>query len=162
MPQLELSSYISQMFWLLLSFCVLWFLLSTFIVPKLADVVEQRKRKINEYVQRADALNAQAQNSLEKYNETISLAEKQAEESKNKSKEELKAYLQKTEADMSERLNKKIADNEFLLATEKNNTLQQIEVIAQDLAYQIVQKLGFANISKQDIAALTHKDKANG
>ncbi len=162
MPQLELSSYISQMFWLLLSFCVLWFLLSTFIVPKLADVVEQRKRKINEYVQRADALNAQAQNSLEKYNETISLAQKQAEESKNKSKEELKAYLQKTEADMSERLNKKIADNEFLLATEKNNTLQQIEVIAQDLAYQIVQKLGFANISKQDIAALTHKDKANG
>ena len=162
MPQLELSSYISQMFWLLLSFCVLWFLLSTFIVPKLADVVEQRKRKINEYVQRADALNAQAQNSLEKYNETISLAQKQAEENKNKSKEELKAYLQKTEADMSERLNKKIADNEFLLATEKNNTLQQIEVIAQDLAYQIVQKLGFANISKQDIAALTHKDKANG
>ena len=162
MPQLELSSYISQMFWLLLSFCVLWFLLSTFIVPKLADVVEQRKRKINEYVQRADALNAQAQNSLEKYNETISLAQKQAEESKNKSKEELKAYLQKTEADMSERLNKKIADNEFLLATEKNNTLQQIEVIAQDLAYQIVQKLGFANISKRDIAALTHKDKANG
>ena len=162
MPQLDVSSYISQMFWLLLSFCVLWFLLSAFIVPKLADVVEQRKRKIDEYVQKAEALNAQAQQSLEKYNETIAMAEKQAEEDKNKGKEELKAYLQKTEANMAERLNKKIADNEFMLATEKSNTLQQIEVIAQDLAYQIVQKLGFANIRKQDIAELAQKDKANG
>lgn len=162
MPQLDVSSYISQMFWLLLSFCALWFLLSTFIVPKLADVVEQRKRKIDEYVQKAEALNAQAQKSLEKYNETISFAEQQAEEDRNKGKEELKAYLQKTEADMAVNLNKKIADNEFMLATEKSNTLQQIEVIAQDLAYQIVQKLGFANIRRQDIAALTHKDKING
>ncbi|MBR6355406.1 MAG: hypothetical protein IKR92_01000 [Alphaproteobacteria bacterium] len=162
MPQLDVSSYISQMFWLLLSFCALWFLLSTFIVPKLADVVEQRKRKIDEYVQKAEALNAQAQKSLEKYNETISLAEQQAEEDRNKGKEELKAYLQKTEADMAVNLNKKIADNEFMLATEKSNTLQQIEVIAQDLAYQIVQKLGFTNIRKQDIAALTPKDKING
>lgn len=162
MPQLDVSSYISQMFWLLLSFCVLWFLLATFIVPKLADVVEQRKRKIDEYVQKAEALNTQAQKSLEKYNETILLAEQQAEEDRNKGKEELKAYLQKTEADMAENLNKKIADNEFMLATEKNNTLQQIEVIAQDLAYQIVQKLGFSNIHKKDIAALTPKDKING
>lgn len=162
MPQLDVSSYISQMFWLLLSFCALWFLLSVFIVPKLADVVEQRKRKIDEYVQKAEALNAQAQKSLEKYNETIAMAEKQAEADKNKGKEELKAYLQKTEANMAERLNKKIADNEFMLATEKSNTLQQIEVIAQDLAYQIVQKLGFANIRRQDIAELAQKDKANG
>lgn len=162
MPQLDVSSYISQMFWLLLSFCALWFLLSVFIVPKLADVVEQRKRKIDEYVQKAEALNAQAQKSLEKYNETIAMAEKQAEADKNKGKEELQAYLQKTEANMAEHLNKKIADNEFMLATEKSNTLQQIEVIAQDLAYQIVQKLGFANIRRQDITELAQKDKANG
>lgn len=162
MPQLDVSSYISQMFWLLLSFCALWFLLSVFIVPKLADIAEQRKRKIDEYVQKAESLNAEAQKSIEKYNETIALAEKQAEADKLKSKEELKAYLQKTESDMSASLNKKLAENEFMLATEKNNTLQQIEVIAQDLALQIVQKIGFSNISKQDIAKLIYKDKANG
>lgn len=162
MPQLDVSSYISQMFWLLLSFCVLWFLLSVFIVPKLADIVEQRKRKIDDYVQKAEALNAQAQNSLKKYNDTIALAEQQIEENKSKSKEELKAYLQKTESDMSKSLNKKIADNEFMLATEKNNTLQQIEVIAQDLAFQIVQKLGFTHINRRDIIELSQKDKTNG
>lgn len=162
MPQLDLSSYISQAFWLLLSFCSLWFLLSVFIVPKLADVVERRKRKIDEYLQKAEALNAQAQKSLEKYHETLSLAESQAQQEIQRGKDELKAYLQKTESDLSATLNKKIADNEFMLATEKTNTLQQIEVIAQDLAYQIVQKLGFANISRQDIAETAQKGKSNG
>ena len=49
-----------------------------------------------------------------------------------------------------------------MLATEKNTTLQQIEVIAEDLAYQIVQKLGFNNISKQDIANLAQEEKLHG
>lgn len=162
MPQLELSSYFSQMFWLLLTFCALWFVVSVFIMPKLTDITEQRRRKIDEYLQSAEALNAKAQSSLEKYNETISLAEKQAAEEKTKAKEKLKASLQKAESDMTAELNKKLADNEFLLATEKNNTLQQIEIIAQDLAYQIVQKLGFSNIKRQDIADVAQKGKVNG
>lgn len=162
MPQLDLSTYVSQIFWLLLSFCVLWFFVSVFITPKLANIIEQRKRKIDEYVQKAEALNRQAQESLNKYHEAISAAEKQAEQEKEKNKEQLRAYLQKTEADMSESLNQKIADNEFMLAKEKKNTLQQIEVIAQDLAYQIVQKLGFQNIKPQDIADIAQKEKLNG
>lgn len=162
MPQLDLSSYISQAFWLLLSFCALWFLLSVFIVPKLADVIERRKRKIDDYLQKAEVLNGKAKESLDKYHKTLSLAESQAQQEIQRGKDELKAYLQKTESELSATLNKKIADNEFMLATEKTNTLQQIEVIAQDLAYQIVQKLGFTAISRQDIAETATKGKFNG
>ncbi|MBR1825494.1 MAG: hypothetical protein IJ770_02800 [Alphaproteobacteria bacterium] len=162
MPQLELSSYFSQAFWLLLSFCTLWFLLSVFIVPKLADVIERRKRKIDEYLQKAENLNAKAQESLDKYRKTLDSAEKQAQEEIQHGKDELKAYLQKTESDLTAALNQKIADNEFMLATEKTNTLQQIEIIAEDLAFQIVQKLGFINISRRDIADIAQKGKTNG
>ncbi len=162
MPQLDLSSYISQAFWLLLSFCMLWLLLSTFVVPKLADTIEQRKRKIDEYLQKAETLNTQAQKSLEKYHTTLDLAEKQAQAEILHGKEELKAYLHKAESDLSAELNQKIADNEFMLATQKANTLQNIEVMAQDLAYQITQKLGFVNISRQDIADTAQKEKVNG
>lgn len=53
---------------------------------------------------------------------------------------------------LNERLNKQIADSEFKLATEKKETLQQIESLSQNLAFEIVQKLGFTQISKEDIA----------
>jgi len=162
MPQLDPSSYISQVFWLLTSFCLLWFLLAVFVMPKIADVVEQRKRKIDEYIQKADALNLQAKASLERYQDTLAEAEKSARQEIDTGKKELKEYLQNAESDLAGELNKKIADNEFTLATEKRETLQQIDAIAQDLAYEIVQKLGFSKISKADIAQVAVKDKAHG
>jgi F-type H+-transporting ATPase subunit b len=131
-------------------------------MPKLTDVIEQRKRKIDDYVQKADALSAAAKASLNKYNETLASAKANAEQKLNNGKVELKNQLSEKEQKMTEELNKKIADNEFLLASEKKDTMLQIENIAQDLAYNILQKLGFANISHQDIAAIAQKEKENG
>ena len=162
LPQLDLSTYSSQIFWLLLCFCLLWLMVSVFITPKIADVVEQRKRKINEYIKKADSLNSQAKLALDNYNETLAQAEKKAEQEIAKEQNKLKDYLKNTENKMSAELNKKIADNEFILAKEKKNTLQQIESIAEDLAFDIVQKLGFSAITRQDIAKVSQKDKANG
>ena len=162
LPQLDLSTYSSQIFWLLLCFCLLWFMVSVFVTPKIADVVEQRKRKINEYIKKADSLNSQAKLALDNYNETLAQAEKKAEQEIAKEQNALKDYLKNTENKMSAELNKKIADNEFILAKEKKNTLQQIESIAENLAFDIVQKLGFSAITRQDIAKVSQKDKVNG
>ena len=63
---------------------------------------------------------------------------------------------------MTAQLNKKIADNEFLLASEKKETLLQIEDISKDLAYSILQKLGFTKITHQDLMQISLKDKDNG
>ena len=162
MPQLDWSTFISQAFWLLVCFCTLWFLLSRFIMPKLADIIEQRKRKIDDYVQKADALSTAAKTSLNKYTETLASAKADAEEKLNNGKVELKNQLSETERKMTAELNQKIADNEFLLASEKKDTMLHIENIAQDLAYNILQKLGFTNISHQDVAVIAQKEKDNG
>jgi F-type H+-transporting ATPase subunit b len=162
MPQLDWSTFLSQAFWLIVCFCTLWFLLSEFVMPKLANVVEQRKRKIDDYVQKADALSAAAKASLNKYNETLATAKAEAEKKLNDGKIEIKNQLSETERKMTAELNQKIADNEFLLASEKKDTMLQIENIAQDLAYNILQKLGFVNISQHDVAMIAQKEKENG
>lgn len=162
MPQLDWSTFVSQAFWLLVCFCTLWFLLSKLVTPKLADVIEQRKRKIDDYIQKADALNTAAKVSLNKYNETLANAKVDAEKKLGDGRLELKAKLAETEQNMTAELNKKIADNEFLLASEKKDTMLQIENISQDLAYSILQKLGFAGISRQDIANVAQREKNNG
>lgn len=162
MPQLDLSTYISQAFWLLICFCMLWFLLATFVTPKLSDIIEQRKRKIDEYIQKADKLNLQAKDSLNKYNAAFEQAKQQAEQELTQGKTELKAYLNNAEGQLVAKLNQKIADNEFMLAKEKKDTLLQIETIAQDLAFSIVQKLGFSNIKKQEIIEISQREVNNG
>ena len=108
MPQLDPSSYVSQIFWLLVCFCSLWGLLSVFVIPKIADIIEQRKRKIDEYVQKADALNLQAKTSLEKYHDTLAEAEKTSQQEVAKGNQELKEDLQTAASDLTKNLNKKI------------------------------------------------------
>ncbi len=162
MPQLDWSTYLSQAFWLLVCFCALWILLANLVTPKLADVIEQRKRKINDYVEKAEQLNRQAQNSLLKYQQTLAEAQAQAQKQLDIGRAELKAKLDAKAAKMTKEINQKIADSELVLATEKQETLQQIEAISQDLAYHIVQKLGFSNISKKDIVLIALEEKDNG
>lgn len=161
MPQLDPSSYVSQLFWMLICFCGLWWLLATFVVPKIADIIEQRKRKIDEYIQKADALNQRAKESLDKYHAILNEAEQTSHAEMQKGRDELQRYLHNAEADLSKKLNRKIADSEFTLAKEKKDTMLQIENIAVDLAFEIVQKLGFKKIKRQDVSALAVKDRAH-
>ena len=78
MPQLDISTYISQAFWVILCFCFLWFFLAVFITPKIADIQEQRKRKIYDYLQKAENLNNQAKLVLENYQNSLDSAKKKA------------------------------------------------------------------------------------
>ena len=159
MPQLDLSTYISQAFWLLVSFCTLWALLSFFVTPKIANVIEQRKRKIDDYIQKAEKLNTKTKDSLDKYNQALEIAKQTADQNLETGRCEIKAKLQQTEISMTAELDRKIADNELKIAKEKRETLQQLENVAEDLAYEILQKLGFAKISRQDVAKAAREDK---
>ena len=154
MPQLDLSTYASQAFWMVLCFSLLWLLLSIFITPKIADVLEQRKRKIDDYIRKAEKLNQQAKASLEKYEQTLNEAKAKAAADIAANQKESAAFLAEEERLLNERLNKQIADSEFKLAKEKKETMQQIQNLSQNLAFDIVQKLGFAEITKNDVEAI--------
>ena len=160
MPQLDFSMYASQGLWMIGFFCFLWAMLAIFVTPKIADIQEQRKRKIHEYVRKAEQLNRKAQSALEKYEATIAEAQDKAKAEMEDNQKQIKDYLQQSEAQMSAKLNQKIASSEFLLAKEKQETMQQIEDIAETLAFQVTQKLGFKDISISDIQQIAKKENS--
>ena len=53
MPQLDTSTFTSQLFWLVVCFFSMMFIMSKFIIPKIADIMEQRQRKIDGYLNKA-------------------------------------------------------------------------------------------------------------
>ena len=97
MPQLDLSTYASQAFWMVLCFSLLWLLLSIFITPNIADVLEQRKRKIDDYIRKAEKLNQQAKASLEKYEQTLNEAKAKAAADIAANQKESAAFLAEEE-----------------------------------------------------------------
>ena len=161
MPQIDASTFVSQAFWLLLCFCTLWFLLSVFIMPRMADVKEQRKRKINEYLFKAESLKTQAQQSIDTYNRIIGDAKVAADRDFAHGEAELSVHLQKEAEIMQKKLSRKIAKQEAKLAEEKADTEKQIESMAQKLALDIVHKFGFSGITLADIRKNSVREAAD-
>ena len=59
MPQLEFSAYPSQIFWFLLCFVILYCFLAYVIIPRVADIVKNRKEIIDKDLSALEELNGQ-------------------------------------------------------------------------------------------------------
>lgn len=131
-------------------------------MPKLTDVIEQRKRKINDFVFKADQLRLRAEEALKAYTQTITKAKNVAEKEIAGYREEMNAYLEKSEANLQAELNQKMSAHEASLEKEKQLISQQADALAQNLALDLVKKLGFSKITSRDIAKIADKEKSNG
>lgn len=60
MPQLNPESFVTQLFWLLLTFSTLYFLLKTRGLPKIKAVLEMREKRVENDLQQARELQKEA------------------------------------------------------------------------------------------------------
>ena len=71
MPQLNPEFWISQIFWLTLTFGVLYIVLSKLILPKISANLELRKSQIQENIEAAEKHRASSESKLKEYENII-------------------------------------------------------------------------------------------
>jgi len=89
MPQLDTSSFTSQLFWLIICFFSMMFIMSKFIIPKISEIMEQRQRKIDSYLNKAADFKQQAEAALLKYQDALAKATAKADKSLADTKTEM-------------------------------------------------------------------------
>lgn len=151
MPQLEVSTYLTQIFWLVVTFMTFWFIMAKYIIPQIAQTVEARKRKYNDFIKKAEEVNKKALASIKRYDETIAAAKKDAAEQINRNKQELKEFVTQKQEEVNLQLKQKIAENEMMLQQERDKTMEQIEVLSQDMVMEILKKLEITSITQENI-----------
>ena len=60
MPQLDVTTYSTQIFWLLLCFCTMFLIAKMFILPRMDNVFNNRLRHINSLLDQASELSKEA------------------------------------------------------------------------------------------------------
>lgn len=159
MPQLEVSTFITQIFWLITTFLCFWFVMDKFIIPKTAEMVEARKRKYDEFILKAEEVNKKAMASLKNYEEALTAAKKDAYEQSRKNEAELKAFIKEEEENINTRLKQKIAENEERLLSEKTETMKKIEELSQTAALAVLAELDIKSVSMADIQKVSLKEE---
>jgi F-type H+-transporting ATPase subunit b len=79
MPQLDVSTYLGQLFWLFMSFFFLWFVLHTWLVPRFLMSFEKRRKHIEQLLEKAATLQAHAENVNRQAQERLEQVRTQAE-----------------------------------------------------------------------------------
>ena len=163
MPQLNPEFWISQIFWLTLTFGILYVVLSKLILPKISANLELRKSQIQENIEAAEK---QRQDSETKLKEFESIISKSKLEAKNIFKDAREKVLKDINF-KREALDKEI-DDEIKKAEQEIKILikkapEKINKIAIETSSEILKKLIGTEINNSSISAIVNDlSKKNG
>jgi F-type H+-transporting ATPase subunit b len=163
MPQLNPEFWVSQIFWLIITFGILYVVLSKLILPKISANLELRKLQILDNIEAADKQREESEIKLKEYDEVISRGKVEAKSIYNQARERaLKDINAKREV-----LDKQIGE-EVKKAEEEINKLRleapkKINKIAIETSFELIQKLIGAKINNSSISAIVDDlSKKNG
>ncbi len=162
MPQLETATYLSQIFWLLISFFSLWAIMAFLIVPKIEQVLESRRLKIDDYIQKAEELNKKAQISLEKYEKALAKAQADATQRLKDASKDLEQDALKSSAELEASLLCKIQENDEKMSKLRAESLNKLNKTSVLLALSLLNKAGITTATLEKLEALSEKEGRHG
>ena len=161
MPQLDFSIFPSQFFWLTISFFCLLFIMSKFIIPKTAEMIELRRKKIDGELEQASQLKEQVAEGIKKYEEALKDAQNKARITLQKTRDELGETVNRKQSDLVTRLNVEIEQGEQKIIAAKQKAMQKIDDSIVDLALGVLNKIGIENIESKSVQQVADVVKGN-
>ena len=161
LPQFDTSKFSSQLFWLGLSFAVLYFFFAKKSLPTVSSILEGRQSKIKNDLDQADALSSKVEATKNDYEAAIATARSDASLARQQVETSLREKIDAESNAFNEKSMKAIADLEASAAAEKNRIIADLENVAVELVQDIVTKVTTANIDQGDIAKAVKSELAS-
>lgn len=140
-PPFDSSTFGPQLFWLALTFGALYLLMSKVALPRIGDILEVRRDRIEGDLAEAERLRQKTDQAIETYESELAEARAKshdiAEETRSSIKDELDAKRGEVEAELA----KKIATAEARIQQTKENALANVDEIAADTVVALISKL---------------------
>ncbi|MBL4693590.1 MAG: F0F1 ATP synthase subunit B' [Magnetovibrio sp.] len=141
LPQLDVTTFSSQVVWLLITFVALYVLMTKLALPRVGEVLEERQNKIDDNLAKAEELNAQAEAACTAYETSLSDARSKAQTAIREVKDSAAAEAAQRQSALNEKLQAQIASSEQAIGKARDEALSGIKDIATDVATSVVEKL---------------------
>lgn len=151
MPQFDPTFFVSQLFWLAVTFAVLYVLLNRIAIPHLSQVFNQRQERITEDLEQAEKLRSEADQAMAAYEEALAGARKEAGALLAQSKADIAAMTTERQSAFAADMAKKIAEAEAAIAAAKNAAQDDLLDIATGATEALTGKLLGKSATKTEI-----------
>lgn len=157
MPQLDMSTWPPQLFWLAVTFLALYFVISRVAIPRTGGVIALRKSTIDGDLAKAKNLKDETENAVRSYEAALADAKAKAQAINLENRNKLNAEIEAERAKLDAALGSKIATAEKKVAASRDKALEDISAMAADIASDIVQQLTGSKITKAAASAAVSK-----
>jgi len=163
MPQLNPEFWISQIFWLTLTFGILYVVLSKLILPKISANLELRKSQIQENIEAAEKQRESSESKLKEYDEIIQKSKLEAKNIFKEAREKALKDINSKKEILDKQIDEEISNAEKEIISLKKGAAEKINKIAIETASDLVKKLIGAEVNNSSISAIVDDlSKRNG
>jgi F-type H+-transporting ATPase subunit b len=155
MPQLDVATFPSQLFWLAVTFIILYILMSRVGLPRLTAAIDARRQRREDDLARAARLKTEAEAANAAFQRTMAEARAQAQAAIKETTDRLAAEAAERQRALAAALAEQIDQAERRIAETKQQALAEVRGIAADVGQSVVEKLtGSAPNQRQLMAAV--------
>jgi len=154
MPQLNPEFWVSQIFWLTLTFGILYLVLSKLILPKISANLESRKLQISDNIEAADKQRDESEAKLKEYEEIISKSKNEAKNIYNQSREKVLKDINAKRDVLDKQIDEEIKKAEDEINQLRKDAPTKINKIAIETASELTKKLIGAEVNNSSISAI--------
>ena len=154
MPQLNPEFWISQIVWLVLTFGILYIVLSKFILPKISDNLETRKSQILENIETAEAQREESEIKLKDFEKIILEGKIEAKNHFNEVRQKILEDISNKRATLEKDIDNEISAAEEEINNLKLNSKEKIKNIAVETSSELIKQLIGEEANKSSITAI--------
>jgi F-type H+-transporting ATPase subunit b len=163
MPQLNPEFWISQIFWLTLTFGILYVVLSKLILPKISANLELRKSQIQENIEAAEKQRESSESKLKEYDEMIFKSKQEAQNIFKEAREKVLKDINLKKETLDKQIDEEIKKAEKEIGLLKKNAPEKINKIAIETSSELIKKFIGAEVNNSSISAIVDDlSKRNG
>ena len=154
MPQLNPEFWVSQIFWLTITFGFLYLVLSKLILPKISANLEIRKSQISDNIEAADRQREDSEKKLKEYDDILFQSKIDATSILNQAREKALKDINTKKDILDNQITEEIEKAEKEINQLRKEAPSKINKIAIETSAVLVQKLIGAEINNSSISAI--------
>ena len=156
MPQLNPEFWVSQIFWLTLTFGILYIVLSKLILPKISTNLELRKSQIQENIEAADKQRKDSESKLKEYEDIVLKSKLEAKNIFQATREKALKDINSKREILENQINEEIKKAEKEIDNLKKTAPDKINKIAIDTSSEILKSLIGNEVNNSSISAIVN------
>jgi F-type H+-transporting ATPase subunit b len=141
-PQLDFSTFPNQIFWLIVTIVVIYFILTKVALPRIASVLAERKGTITNDIAAAEELKLKAVEAEKAYDKALAEARSEAQKIAAEARKAIQEDLEEATAKADAEIAAKSAESTARIGEIRDSAMASVEAVAKETAVEIVAALG--------------------